>query len=303
MQKLLARFLFHTVRVLQNFASVRGLAASKLALGLVPGLVPGLVSGLVPSLVSGLVLSLVLSGCSATFPKDPAAKAIEQMSAAAKPLGSTIAAPRNYTADWMSLAEWYEHHASDVRAAESGEASIVFLGDSITQGWPDEILVDAFKSHKIANFGIGGDLTQNLIWRLQNGARGTLKPKVVVQLIGVNNMYDDPSAPGFVFAGVKAATEEAQKAFPDARFLVIGVLPADTKNVPDPALLAELNQKIEAMCETSSRLHYTSHADIFLKDGSINTELMPDKLHPNREGYQRWITVLKPEVEALLVDE
>ncbi|NDH07240.1 hypothetical protein EBX93_15200, partial [bacterium] len=82
----------------------------------------------------------------------------------------SLAAPRNKEYRWMSISSWKERHEKFLARAKQGNADILFLGDSITEGWGTNA---AWKKHfadrKAVNFGIGGDTTQNVLWRIQNG--------------------------------------------------------------------------------------------------------------------------------------
>jgi hypothetical protein len=101
--------------------------------------------------------------------------------------------PRDRDYSWMAKAEWEKLHAEFSAVAAKGEAKLVFYGDSLlgaarwSEAWKKE-----FGQYAPAIFGMGGDRTQNLLWRLDNGEIGALKPKVVVLLIGTNNIHTTP---------------------------------------------------------------------------------------------------------------
>src|SRR5210317_98281 len=98
---------------------------------------------------------------------------------------ATTPNPRMKGYPWMSLSRWFNLHAEDVALAEAGESKLVFWGDSITEGWKGEkAWNELFEPLGAVNFGIGGDMTQNLLWRLDNGSTGNLDPDRVVLLIG-----------------------------------------------------------------------------------------------------------------------
>ncbi|MEN9673648.1 MAG: hypothetical protein RL553_1913, partial [Planctomycetota bacterium] len=91
---------------------------------------------------------------------------------------------------------WEKRHEAFVGIAKRGNVDLLFLGDSITDAWGgeghrttdagDKIFTSKFVPMKAANFGIGGDRTQHVIWRLQNGELDGIKPKVVQLMIGTN---------------------------------------------------------------------------------------------------------------------
>lgn len=82
-----------------------------------------------------------------------------------------------------------ERHAQILRRAGEGPVGLVFLGDSITEGWESvpEIWQVYFQRYHPANFGVDGDTTQGVIWRIANGEFDLVRPRVVVLLLGTNN--------------------------------------------------------------------------------------------------------------------
>lgn len=201
----------------------------------------------------------------------------------------------------MSIADWYRRHADDVEVALKGEAEIVFVGDSITQGyewapsWERE-----FAKYKPANLAIGGDKTQNLLWRLQNGATGNLDPKLVVMMIGVNNFLHDNATAQATFGGVKANLEQLESSFPTSKILIIGVLPyGASADDPNRERVKKINTFIETLASDTVTVH--DIGDVFLEeDGSISKEIMGDYLHPTDEGYERLTDAIMPEINKLL---
>ena len=86
--------------------------------------------------------------------------------------------------------EWWTNlHKSFLDRAKKGDVDLLFLGDSITQGWGDNA---TWKTHytprHAANFGIGGDGTQHVLWRVENGELDGIKPRAIVMMIGTNNI-------------------------------------------------------------------------------------------------------------------
>ena len=118
--------------------------------------------------------------------------------------------------------------------AKEGKAKLVFLGDSITAGWAGngkEVWPKAFDKYHPANFGIGGDRTQHVLWRLQNGELDGITPKVAVLMIGTNNC-DKKTDPADVAAGIKGILELIKTKQPQAKILLLSILPCGEK--PNP---------------------------------------------------------------------
>ena len=86
-------------------------------------------------------------------------------------------------------ARFYELHASFLKRAKEGPIGLLFLGDSITEGWSKapEVWTEYYGKYQPANFGIGGDQTQHVIWRITDGELDNIQPKVVVLMLGTNN--------------------------------------------------------------------------------------------------------------------
>jgi len=216
---------------------------------------------------------------------------------------ATRAAPRSTDFEWMSVATWYEKHEAHVARANSGGADILLLGDSITEGWNNTTLwEEKFPKLKVVNFGIGGDTTANLLWRVENGEIGNLKPRLVVLLIGINNLGRNKDAPEAVMTGIQAIVSVIHARLPTTKIMILGVLPSDEQPK------TRMRKKIT---ETNKRLAKNLHdghsvlvedfgAAMLEPDGTISPNTMADFLHPTPAGYQRLAAVLFPRVERLM---
>ena len=108
---------------------------------------------------------------------------------------------------------WMELHKSFLVQAKKGHIDLLFLGDSITQGWNENTVWQRFYGPRhAANFGIGGDRTQHVLWRIQNGELEGISPKVTVLMIGTNNLFDD--TPDEIVQGIKTIVAEIRPACP-----------------------------------------------------------------------------------------
>ena len=214
---------------------------------------------------------------------------------------ATTATPRSRDYFWMSIARWKEMHAEDLAVADKGDTGLLFLGDSITEGWPAALFNASFGEYKPANFGIGGDHTGNVLWRLQENRYAKLKPKAIVLLIGVNNFGHCGETPEQVFSGVRAVVEVLRRQYPQARILLNAVLPTQEKaDGPVRQQVLALNKLLVTLQEEPHVL-YRDYGQVFLQpDGSIAKELMPDFLHLSAKGYQLWSDAMLPDVRALM---
>ena len=214
---------------------------------------------------------------------------------------SVIPAPRTIEYSWMSVATWQQKHADDVAVAEKGGVDLLFVGDSITDGWNDEVWQEYFAKYNPANFGIGGDHTANVLWRLQHGDVGNLHPKAIVLLIGVNNFGHLNETPEKVFPGVKAVVQQLRLAFPTAKILLNAVFPYEhPADSPKRAEVKQLNKMI-ATLDDNKYVFFKDYGHLFLeKDGSISKEIMGDYLHPTRKGDEIWAKAMMPTLKAWL---
>lgn len=214
-------------------------------------------------------------------------------------------APRTVDYDWMSVATWKEKHAADVAIAEKGGVDLLFVGDSITEGWEWADGLEWKKHFALlgaANFGIGGDTTQNLLWRLDHGDVGVLKPKVVVVLIGTNNLGRENATPAEAARGIEAVVTKLRTAFPDAKILLHGIFPCDHSPTAEVrGRVKAVNRLLLKLDGRDGKVVVRDIGSIFEeKDGSITKEVMPDGLHLSPEGYRRWAETITPLVREML---
>lgn len=193
-------------------------------------------------------------------------------------------------------------HERFVKIAQEGKAQLVFLGDSITAGWGSkkDIWDKAFGQYTPANFGIGGDRTQHVLWRIQNGELDGIKPKAAVLMIGTNNVATD-TAEG-IAKGVALIVETIRAKQPQAKILLLAVFPRGEKASPNPGRdkLKQVNAII-AKLDDAKNVHFLDIGDKFLQpDGSLTKEIMPDFLHLSAAGYQIWADAISPKLAELM---
>lgn len=216
-----------------------------------------------------------------------------------------VPAPRAIDYEWMSIARWKEMHAEDVAIAAKGGVDVLFVGDSITEGWEwndGEHWKKHFAPLGAANFGIGGDTTQNVLWRLEHGAVGALRPKVVALLIGTNNLGREAATAADAARGIEAVVAKLRAAFPAAKIVVHGVFPCDASPTAEiRGRVAAVNERLRTLDGRDGQVVFRDLGAAFLEtDGSISPAVMPDGLHLSPEGYRRWAAELVPLVGGLL---
>lgn len=203
-------------------------------------------------------------------------------------------------------------HKQFLKIVEKGEGDVIFLGDSITQGWEGggkKAWADNFTPLKAVNLGIGGDQTGHVLWRITEGKElEPIKPKVAVIMIGTNNTGSHSAEQ--IAGGVKAIVMELRKQKPDMKILVLGVFPRAGGGLKkeDAVCPAEkLQPKIKAINDIVAKLadnknvYYKDIGAKFLdKDGGLDRKVMPDFLHLSPEGYGIWAEAIKDDLAKLL---
>lgn len=202
---------------------------------------------------------------------------------------------------------WKKFHQRLVDAAATGGHRIAFLGDSITEGWAGAgkpVWEKTFAPLKALNVGIGGDRTQHVLWRLDNGLADALAAKnndikLVVLMIGTNNSNGNDHTGEEIGAGIARIVATLRAKLPAARVLVLGIFPRGEK----PDAQRKKNATASAVAAKTADNKYVYYLDIgerFLeKDGTLTKEVMPDALHLSEKGYQIWADAIEAKVKEL----
>jgi lysophospholipase L1-like esterase len=239
---------------------------------------------------------LLLAACVAH-----SAYADDASAAKARPACATNAAPRAVDYPWMSIVRWRQMFDDQRTRAAQGDIDVMFVGDSITEMWPQAVWEANFSRFKPANFGIGGDHTGNVLWRLQDPAITALTPKLVVLLIGVNNINLCRESPEQVFSGIQAVVAALRKHYPTARILLNAVLPEGA--APDASernSVVALNKMVQTLGDGKTVFFHDYGPRFIGADGTLSAELQPDFLHLSEKGYRIWAEAIRPDIEALL---
>jgi lysophospholipase L1-like esterase len=224
----------------------------------------------------------------------------------------TTLAPANTAIEPVPRDEkWVARHEGFVAEAKQGGIDVLFLGDSITDGWRSrgkQVWDREYAPLKAANFGIGGDRTEHVLWRLRNGEAEGYRPKLVVLMIGTNNTGFERdgttprNTPPEIIEGVTAVVHELRGKFPAAKILLLGVFPRGDKDSLQRAQVGEINQSISKLND-GAHVHYLDIGAKFLDaEGNIPKDIMPDLLHPNEKGYEIWADAIREPLKRLLKD-
>jgi len=197
-------------------------------------------------------------------------------------------------------------HQGFVTTANTGDFDIIFLGDSITALWTTvqdgqgneggKAMFDKyFAGMKIVNFGIPGDSTQGVLWRLQNGEGQGHKPKAVMLLIGTNNGNTAEE----IAEGVGADVFELRKDFPDAKILLMAIFPRGTGPSDSNRRKMDAVNKIIAKLDDQKHVFFMNINDKFLDaSGGLIGFRTSDHLHPVPAGYEIWASAVAPILKS-----
>ena len=164
-----------------------------------------------------------------------------------------------------------------------------------------------------ANFGIGGDRTEHILWRLENGNYDGLKPKLTVLMIGTNNtghegrqmsehggaVYSSP--PQETAQGVKMILDTLRKKQPQMKILMLAIFPRGADNTDPKRKQNQATNELIAKFADNEHIYFLDINKAFLEeDGTLSKEIMPNLLHPNSKGYQIWAKEIKGKVDELM---
>jgi len=192
---------------------------------------------------------------------------------------------------------FWNNHQSNLRKTKADNFDIVFLGDSITSGWPGDLLKKTCGKHRPANFGVGGDRAENVLFRLNNGELAWTTPKVVVLLVGVNNLAMGNN-PGEVALGVAHVITKLRGVVPDAKILVLGVFPTKIRAHADK--IPRVNAYLEKMDDGKMVRYVNINRQFLDKDGKLRSDVMRDAVHLSRNGYVIWSENVAPVLAKMM---
>lgn len=186
-----------------------------------------------------------------------------------------------------------------LRQTDVARARLVFLGDSLTEGWQAQIYQQFYGHRAPLNLGLGGDATQGLLWRLEHGHWPPgLRPEVIVLMIGTNNLGYG-STPENTAAGIGAVVAKLQQFSPASRILLLGILPRGTTTADPVRPLVERTNRLIAACADGRRVVFANPGPLLLDGaGNLGSHVSFDTLHLTMVGY----AILSAAIEPVLRD-
>jgi len=239
------------------------------------------------------ILSLALVTCAAAEPPD-----------APRPNTALLPVPRD--------AAWLLRHDGFVQVAHHGGVNVLFLGDSITDYWRwrnrgsftrgRAVWQAYFAPMHAANFGIGSDSIQHVLWRIENGELAGITPKVVVLLIGTNNIGRGGNTTPEIVEGIANLVRQIRSRSPASKLLLLGIFPRGDKDDPARSQIRQVNAGLAAL-DDGKDIRFLDIGPKFLEpDGALSPEIMPDRLHPNAKGYAIWAEAIQGPLAELMAE-
>jgi lysophospholipase L1-like esterase len=250
-----------------------------------------------------LLLLAILAGLFALAVAQTPTTAPATAAPAAEPVDASAAIPKTGSTRFFQL------HESFLARGKAGPIGALFLGDSITEGWnkAPHIWEHYFGQYQPANFGISGDWTQHVIWRIENGELDGISPKVVVFMLGTNNSGLHTGEQ--IAAGDKKIIGMIRAKLPDTKILLLAIFPRGPRKnrdgTPEPwemrmAAITAANAEIAKLDDGKMVRFLDINARFLGNDGTIPNIIMPDQLHPNAAGYQLWAEAIQKPLAELM---
>jgi beta-glucosidase len=207
----------------------------------------------------------------------------------------------SWAADW-----WRPRHEEKLELAKVTDVDLLFIGDSITHGWESTgagVWQEYYQGRNAFNLGFSGDRTEHVLWRLDNGEIDNMRPKLVVLMIGTNNTGHRMDPAAYTAEGIERIVSVLRDKLPDAHVLVLGIFPRHISPYNQMRIRNdEINRLISAL-DDGDMVHYLDIGAGFLNDdNTLRSELMPDLLHLNPDGYRIWAESTEPTIKRLLGD-
>jgi lysophospholipase L1-like esterase len=188
-----------------------------------------------------------------------------------------------------------------------GKCDIAFIGDSIRQGWEGagkNVWTNYYSKRKCLNFGVGGDRTEHVLWRFENGQLDGIQPKAAVLMIGTNNSNNNKDgseqySTAEILEGVQAIVKQLRQRLPDTKILVLGIFPRGSNFSAQRGKLLQVNQALAKLADGQMIHHLDFGSQLIEADGSISKKLMPDYLHLSEAGYEIWAKAIEPKLKEL----
>jgi lysophospholipase L1-like esterase len=251
-----------------------------------------------------LAVALAVGSAFAQTPATPTTPASPAAPTAPAPVAKPKREPRTAESAVTPATRNENRRKGFLEAGKKPGIQIVFLGDSISDAWPGrgkEAWNEHYAPFNAVSFGVSGERTEDTLGHIEGGVLDGLNPKVVVIMIGTNNIgHFAEEKPEWAAAGVKKIIEKVQAKLPSSKILLLSVFPRDKKDSPKRKAVEGINAIISTYGD-GKKVTYLDLTSKFLgPDGEIPKDIMPDLLHPNAAGYKIWAEAMKPTLDSLM---
>jgi lysophospholipase L1-like esterase len=198
--------------------------------------------------------------------------------------------------DWFRKL-WVERRTAWAQRVHQDHGALVFLGDSITQGWGND-MGGSFPGVKVANRGISGDTTRGVLIRMEEDVLA-LDPSGVVILIGTNDLEENTD-PETIAANLKLILAKLKKHNPKMPIILCQVFPSSASKHRPAALIKKVNLLYAAAVKGDAEVTLVETWPLFADaQGDAKPDEFPDLLHPNKIGYAKWAGAIHPILATL----
>lgn len=194
--------------------------------------------------------------------------------------------------------DWAKRHAEVSEEVARKKPEILFIGDSITHRFLQDGTWKERYAPRAVNLGFGWDRIENALWRIQHGELADARPKVVVVLVGTNNLEKNSDVD--IAAGIQNLVTEIHARLPASQILLLGIFPRGKVPGPLTARITNINQLLQTLDGKNGVTVLDIGTQLVQSDGSIASEVMGDALHPSPVGYRIWADAMDPTLNKLL---
>ena len=186
-----------------------------------------------------------------------------------------------------------------------GDYDIEFIGDSITQGWEGagkNVWQEFYGQRKVINMGVGGDRTQHVLWRFEQGQLDGVKAKAAIVMIGTNNSNKDDNNEADILEGVTDIVNQIRQRQPGTKILLMGIFPRGATFSAQRGKILQVNEALAKLDDGKNIFYIDIGPQLIESDGSISKSMMRDYLHPGEAGYKVWANAVEPKLKEILAN-
>lgn len=209
---------------------------------------------------------------------------------------------------------WTRRHQAILEQIPRKNPQVVFIGDSITHGWENKgkaVWDKHYSAYDALNLGYGGDRTEHVLWRLENGEIDGIQPRLAVLMIGTNNAAREQYSAEQIADGIRAIVCTLREKLPRTKILILAIFPRgsdeqrrdktqDASYNPLWAKNDQVNRMISRLADGRNIFYLDINKAFLNEQGVLTREVMPDLLHPEEKGYQIWAEAMEPTLKRLL---